>query len=374
MPFDIRDSRNETWTLSDIATCEAATRLNAEAINDVVTALIDLDPNVQDRFSSTKREALLTYGAITLLLNEMALRDEGKVVEKARATASAEAQKTKSEITDLIKTIQTKRDTDPKAAKMATVTLEYSLSLRDIQTHGCSQTLIIMTPAHTLLEAKMGSIPTSPPTDTPLAPEPAAEPVPALAKSASKWRVRIDKSEMTDETLVLVMTTSEEIVPSNTGSSEHGTLILRCSENVTSAFIHFGGAFMSDIQGYGSVDVRVDDQKMRIENMDASDNNEALGLFSGGSAIPFIKNLFDGEILRIRATPYNDNYVLLTFPIEGLAEEITPLREACGWERRSPPQSGMPCRPCRGRLKGSGPSQRNWRMRGRGCELRNHDS
>lgn len=328
--FDIRDSRNNIWTLSDLASCEAETFLNAEVINDVIREMIEVDSSVRDHFADTKREALLTNAAATLLLNEMTRRDEDKVIEKARATAAAEAQKLKAEIADLIAIIQAKKNTDPKAAATARITLEYNLSLREIQTSRCSQSLIIMTPAHTLLEP--AATPTGSSTEAPVAPEPVAEPAPALpAPPVSKWTVRVDKSEMTDDTRVVLATTSEELMPSNFGSSEHAMLFLRCSENVTAAYIHFGGAFMSDIQGYGSVDVRIDDQKMRTVNMDVSDSNEALGLFSGGGAIPFIKTLLDGEELRIRATPYNENYVLLTFPIAGLAEEIKPLRKTCGW-------------------------------------------
>lgn len=320
-PFDIRDSRNQTWTLPDLSKCEAETFINAEVINAVGKAAIEIEPDMQAGFAATKREALLTNGAITLILNEMARRDEGKAIETARVIAATEAQKLKKEMTDLIDTILLKKDVDHKAAATAQIMLEYNLSLRRIETARCSQSLIILTQAHTLLEDPVGTS-----VAEPAAPEPVVP-----VKPASEWRSNIDNSPMTDETRVILMTTSHERLPMTIGPGEYATLILRCAENVTSAFVHFGGAFMSDIQGFGTIDVRIDDQKMRTMNLDVSDNNEALGFFSGGDAIPFIKTLLEGQELRIRATPYNENSILLTFPIAGLEDELKPLRETCGW-------------------------------------------
>jgi type VI secretion system protein VasI len=322
-PFDIRDSRNQTWSLPELAKCEAETFLNAEVINAVRRDAIEIDQSIRARFEKTKREALITNGAMTLLLNEMAKRDDGNVVGAARETAAKGAEKLKAEMIDLISTILANKDVDQQAAALAQVTLEFNLSLRDVETSRCSQSLIILTEAYTLLEDPVESVVA--------VEEGSASEAIAPTEPQSVWHAKIDTSPMTDETRVILMSSSQERVPAAYGDGEYATLILRCAENVTSAYIHFGGAFMSDSQGFGSVDIRIDDQKMRSMSLGVSDNNEALGFFEGGEAIPFIKTLFEGQELRIRAAPYNENSVLLTFPIIGIDREIQPLRETCGW-------------------------------------------
>ena len=57
---------------------------------------------------------------------------------------------------------------------------------------------------------------------------------------------------------------------------------------------------------------------MRSIEMDVSTDNEALGLFRGSRAIPYIKELMVGKKMIIRFTPYNESSVQLPFVIEGL--------------------------------------------------------
>ena len=88
---------------------------------------------------------------------------------------------------------------------------------------------------------------------------------------------------------------------------------------------------MADIQGYGTITYRIDDQPARKKEFGESTNNEVLGLWNGGTAIPFIKSLFGAETLRVRAMPFNESALETTFSVAGLTEEIGPLRKACGW-------------------------------------------
>lgn len=88
---------------------------------------------------------------------------------------------------------------------------------------------------------------------------------------------------------------------------------------------------MSDNRGGGRVDYRIDDNPADYRSMEESSDNKALGLWSGGRSIPFIKSLFGGETIFMRASPFNESPVEMTFNISGLEEAIEPLREACGW-------------------------------------------
>ena len=87
----------------------------------------------------------------------------------------------------------------------------------------------------------------------------------------------------------------------------------------------------SDYSSYGDVTYRIDDQKARTVEFEASGNNRSLGLWSGGRAIPEIKRLFGGETMIARMTPYSQNPFTATFNITGLEETIEPLRKACHW-------------------------------------------
>jgi hypothetical protein len=81
----------------------------------------------------------------------------------------------------------------------------------------------------------------------------------------------------------------------------------------------------------------ISDAAAKTKSSDESNDNEALGLWSGGAAIPFIKELFGATTLLVRATPFNESAVTAELPIAGLEEAIKPLREpAAGNGRRSP--------------------------------------
>jgi len=150
-------------------------------------------------------------------------------------------------------------------------------------------------------------------------------------KAQNKWDIYIEQSKIDDSTNVFVSTTSLEPVSARFNRNTQPRLTLRCLENKTAAVLIFDGMFMSDIQGYGEVTFRVDKKKAFVKKMQASTDNQALGLFSGGAAIPFIKTLFDGNTLLVKVTPYNESPVMFSFNIEGIEEALIPLRQACKW-------------------------------------------
>ena len=149
--------------------------------------------------------------------------------------------------------------------------------------------------------------------------------------TASAWTVRTETSVIDDSTSVFLSTEAEAPITNRFGQRQVPTMLLRCDENTTAATIYFGGHFMADIQGYGDVTFRVDDRPAIERSLDVSTSNQHLGYWSGGQAIPFIKSLFGGKALLVRATPFNENPVTFTLPIAGLEEAIAPLREACHW-------------------------------------------
>ena len=88
----------------------------------------------------------------------------------------------------------------------------------------------------------------------------------------------------------------------------------------------------SDYNDYGDVTYRLDDQPARTVGMVESTNNRALGLWSGGRAIPLVKQMLGKTKMIMRMTPYGENPFTATFNISGLDKSIAPLQQACGWK------------------------------------------
>jgi type VI secretion system protein VasI len=146
-----------------------------------------------------------------------------------------------------------------------------------------------------------------------------------------KWQVSQTKSAFDDSTTVVLILDSENVVKGQFGAPGPARMFLRCKENTTSAYLVLNDLFLSDIQGFGTVDYRLDDQKASSIKMDVSTDNKALGVWSGVQAIPFIEGLIGVEKLVLRATPYNDSPIEASFDLSGLADAIIPLRSTCKW-------------------------------------------
>ncbi len=148
---------------------------------------------------------------------------------------------------------------------------------------------------------------------------------------SNNWKLSVSQSKIDDSETVVLMTDAKEPVPGRFKRQAIPTLIIRCLEKTTSSYINFDGLFMSDNAGHGKVTFRIDKDKPFTQNMSVSNDHKALGLWNGGTAIPFIKKLMAGETLIVQATPYSEAAVMLTFDISNLEKEIEPLRKACKW-------------------------------------------
>ncbi len=153
----------------------------------------------------------------------------------------------------------------------------------------------------------------------------------SVPETQGDWVSKITASPLDDTETVILSLKSDDDVRGAYGSAGPADLFIRCRENTTSIYLIFNGHFMSDLQGRGRVDYRIDRQSPSRKNMDVSTDNKALGLWSGGESIPWIKQLTEGERLYVRATPFSESQVEANFTIAGLDENIQLLREACNW-------------------------------------------
>lgn len=147
----------------------------------------------------------------------------------------------------------------------------------------------------------------------------------------SSWNVSESVSPIDDSKEIVLRTESTEAVRSRFGRADKIRLYIRCSENTTAMFINFSGHHMSDHGSYGEVTMRVDSKPAFTVEMAESTDHKALGVWRGSASISYIKLLFGGQMLTVRATPYSESPITAQFPISGLESAIQPLRETCGW-------------------------------------------
>lgn len=153
-----------------------------------------------------------------------------------------------------------------------------------------------------------------------------------LPKTAGKWLVRKETSKLTDQPTVVMSVDSNESIDCGWNKGEKISLVLRCMENKTVLYFatecHMTASEYND---YGDITYRLDDEKARKVGGDASTDNRALGLWSGGKSIPVIKQMFGKNQMIVRMTPYSQSPFTATFDVAGLEEASKPLREACRW-------------------------------------------
>ena len=153
-------------------------------------------------------------------------------------------------------------------------------------------------------------------------------------KKPSNWTLSIEQSKIDDSKTVILMTQATTPIPGRFRGYATPTLVLRCLQNVTSAYIDFDGWYMTDISGHGQVTFRIDKEKPFFHGMSASNSNKALGFWNGGTSLPFIKKLMTGQSLLVQATPFRESSMMVTFNISNLESVLDPLRKASNWLRK----------------------------------------
>ena len=151
------------------------------------------------------------------------------------------------------------------------------------------------------------------------------KPVSTVTEGRGKWKVIEDVSPIDDSKKVTLMLDAEDIIRGSY-SSHRPTMVLRCSENKTNAYI-----VMGPFLGTRGINVlsRLDKTKATKRSWSISTDHKAI--FAPGSNVQYIKNIMKHDKLLVQLTPYGASPVMTTFDLKGLKEAIKPLREACHW-------------------------------------------
>jgi type VI secretion system protein VasI len=156
---------------------------------------------------------------------------------------------------------------------------------------------------------------------------PAVEQLPA---TAGKWLRHKEKSQLTDQETVILSVRSDETINCGWNRGDTIGLVMRCMDNTTSLFFTTG-CHMADHGGYDEIVYRLDSDKAQTIRGETSTDNKSIGHWTGGKAIPMMKQMVGKSKMVVRMTPFSENPFTATFDISGLGEALQPLRESCKW-------------------------------------------
>jgi len=149
------------------------------------------------------------------------------------------------------------------------------------------------------------------------------------ATTVSKWDISKDMSRIDDSTTIVLSLDAESAISGWPGKTNRPSLILRCKQKQTEAYIVTG---MPPQVEYGSdgatVTTRLDKDRAIKLRMSKSTDGEALFF---GQSVGFIKSMLRKSTLLFDFTPFNSSPVMTTFDLRGIDEAIKPLRETCKW-------------------------------------------
>lgn len=146
-----------------------------------------------------------------------------------------------------------------------------------------------------------------------------------ISVGKGKWTVSEETSAIDDSKKVTLLLDAENSI-GDSYRKYTPTIVLRCSENKTNAYIVMGKFLGSD--GI-KVLTRLDKQKASKKRWSISTDHKAI--FAPGSNTGYIKTLIKHDKLLVQLTPYSASPVMTTFDLRGLKEAVIPLRNACHW-------------------------------------------
>ena len=160
---------------------------------------------------------------------------------------------------------------------------------------------------------------------------PASAQTEMLQTTKPAWTITATTSDIDDSTNIVISMASNFEIEDQFGRPTRPWAIAQCSEGQTMFWLDFGGLFMADIQGWGTVTTRIDKEKARKIQMNRSTDYRALGL-SAGKAIPFLKSLVGKKRLLIAAIPFNGAEVRAVFELDGFDQALERVKAACHWK------------------------------------------
>jgi len=131
---------------------------------------------------------------------------------------------------------------------------------------------------------------------------------------------------------VVAQARSADLVPSKQGAPARLKLAIRCLEGKTTLAVHFGDHFMASSKygNWGHVTYRIDRNAAVADGWVHSSDNEELSV-EGPGAVRLALQLVSANSFLVRATPFGEGPLTITFDMQGFDAAIAPLRSSCRW-------------------------------------------
>lgn len=149
--------------------------------------------------------------------------------------------------------------------------------------------------------------------------------------TSGKWHVSTERSKI-DDSLTVVISLAADNSIRGWLETHWPSLVLRCKENKTQAYIVTGMPPNTELGVYDGATavIRFDDRKAAHVKMNKSTDNKAL-FFEEWRSIEFIERMERHKTLLFQFTPFNASPTMTTFQLVGLSEPLRRLRKACHW-------------------------------------------
>jgi len=152
------------------------------------------------------------------------------------------------------------------------------------------------------------------------------------AEAINLWTTGIEISEIDGTETVYATIPSEQLIPARPTGRALARMTVLCTNEVTTLQFTFAGQFMgTENSNSAPITTQFDRNPPQTQSQPLSQDRTAIGFFQSAQAIGFAGQLMDAERLLVRATPLGQRSVTVSFVLEGIAEALAPVAEACGW-------------------------------------------
>lgn len=122
---------------------------------------------------------------------------------------------------------------------------------------------------------------------------------------------------------------SEQLIPARPSGRAPATMTISCSAGTLSVAFAYAGNTMSGLGRDAGLTLQVDLQAARSRTLPVNAANTAVLLDNTADSLAFLDLLAGANNLTTRVTPVNSRSLSVRFNLEGVLEQVEPVRDAC---------------------------------------------
>lgn len=127
-----------------------------------------------------------------------------------------------------------------------------------------------------------------------------------------------------------VVIQSEQMIPARPSGRDHATIAVACEANTLTVAFAFAGNTMSALGNDAGITWQFDLQAARSRTLPVNSDNTAIVLDNTQDSLAFIQSVAGATNLTVRVTPVNSRSLSVRYRVDGFAEQVAPVRQACG--------------------------------------------